>query len=91
MRDSETENTVHHEGSISMPREKVTIEERIMAAKGCIGGYRQVLCAGTVKYYAQIRLQVWQNKVCIGQEKLPLIRVYPQFCVNYKSRCKNQS
>lgn len=28
---------------------------------------------GTVKYYAQIRLQVWQNKVCTGQEKLPLI------------------
>ena len=36
MRDSETENTVHHEGSISMSREKVTIEERIMAAKVCI-------------------------------------------------------
>ena len=28
---------------------------------------------GTVKNYAQIRLQVWQNKVCTGQEKLPLI------------------
>ena len=23
---------------------------------------------GTVKNYAQIRLQIWQNKVCIGQD-----------------------
>ena len=28
---------------------------------------------GTVKYYAQIHLQVWQNFVCIGQVNLPLI------------------
>lgn len=28
MRDSEPENTVYHEGSISISREKVTIEER---------------------------------------------------------------
>lgn len=28
---------------------------------------------GTVKYYAQIRLQVWQNSVCTGQRNLPLI------------------
>ena len=28
---------------------------------------------GTVKYYAQIHLQVWQNKVCTGQGNLPLI------------------
>ena len=28
---------------------------------------------GTVKYYAQIHLQVWQNSVCTGQENLPLI------------------
>ena len=25
-------------------------------------------CFGTVKNYAQIRLQIWQNKVCIGQD-----------------------
>ena len=32
------------------------------------------LCVlGTVKYYAQIHLQVWQNFVCIGQVNLPLI------------------
>lgn len=29
--------------------------------------------SGTVKYYAQIRLQVWQNSVCTGQRNLPLI------------------
>ena len=29
--------------------------------------------AGTVKYYAQIHLQVWQNSVCTGQGNLPLI------------------
>ncbi len=29
--------------------------------------------AGTVKYYAQIRLQIWQNSVCTGQGNLPLI------------------
>ena len=28
---------------------------------------------GTVKYYVQIHLQVWQNKVCTGQGNLPLI------------------
>lgn len=28
---------------------------------------------GTVKYYAQIHLQVWQNSVCTGQVPLPLI------------------
>ena len=28
---------------------------------------------GTVKYYAQIHLQVWQNSVCTGQGSLPLI------------------
>ena len=29
------------------------------------------LTTGTVKYYAQIRLQVWQNEVCTGQGNLP--------------------
>ena len=29
--------------------------------------------SGTVKYYAQIHLQVWQNSVCTGQGNLPLI------------------
>ena len=28
---------------------------------------------GTVKYYAQIHLQVWQKSVCTGQGNLPLI------------------
>ena len=28
---------------------------------------------GTVKFYAQIHLQVWQNSVCTGQGNLPLI------------------
>ena len=28
---------------------------------------------GTVKYYAQIHLQVWQNSVCTGLGNLPLI------------------
>ena len=28
---------------------------------------------GTVKYYAQIHLQVWQHSVCTGQGNLPLI------------------
>ena len=32
-----------------------------------------VIDYGTVKYYAQIHLQVWQNSVCTGQENLPLI------------------
>ena len=38
MRDSEIKNTVNHEGSISMSREKVTAEERIKAAKACAEG-----------------------------------------------------
>ena len=29
------------------------------------------LTIGTVKYYAQIRLQVWQNKVCTRQGTCP--------------------
>ena len=29
---------------------------------------------GTVKYYAQIHLQVWQNSVCTGQGNLPFFR-----------------
>ena len=33
----------------------------------------QVILPGTVKYYAQIRLQIWQNSVCTGQGNLPLI------------------
>ena len=32
-----------------------------------------VYLSGTVKYYAQIHLQVWQNSVCTGQGNLPLI------------------
>ena len=38
MRDSEIKNTVNHEGSITMSREKVTAEERIEAAKACAEG-----------------------------------------------------
>ena len=33
----------------------------------------RILMEGTVKYYAQIHLQVWQNSVCTGQGNLPLI------------------
>ena len=33
----------------------------------------RTLKSGTVKYYAQIHLQVWQNSVCTGQGNLPLI------------------
>ena len=32
-----------------------------------------IVYLGTVKYYAQIHLQVWQNSVCTGQGNLPLI------------------
>ena len=32
-----------------------------------------IVYMGTVKYYAQIHLQVWQNSVCTGQGNLPLI------------------
>ena len=38
MRDSETKNTVKHEGSISMRREKVAAEKRIEVAKACAEG-----------------------------------------------------
>ena len=27
---------------------------------------------GTVKYYAQIHLQVWQNSVCTGQGRIAI-------------------
>ena len=36
-------------------------------------GIRFTVYSGTVKYYAQIHLQVWQNSVCTGQGNLPLI------------------
>ena len=35
--------------------------------------FQDFLKQGTVKYYAQIHLQVWQNSVCTGQGNLPLI------------------
>ena len=38
MRDSEIKNTVNHEGSITMSREKVTAEERIESSKACAEG-----------------------------------------------------
>ena len=38
MRDSEIKNTVDHEGSISMSRGKISIEERLEAAKACAEG-----------------------------------------------------
>ena len=40
---------------------------------------------GTVKYYAQIRLQVWQNEVCIGAE-LPA-PMQTSFCQSCKRIC----
>ena len=36
-------------------------------------GWYRIVDDGTVKYYAQIHLQVWQNSVCTGQGNLPLI------------------
>ena len=41
--------------------------------KEVIGDRIASICSGTVKYYAQIRLQIWQNSVCTGQGNLPLI------------------
>ena len=38
-----------------------------------IGNMIRISRKGTVKYYAQIHLQVWQNSVCTGQGNLPLI------------------
>ena len=67
MRDSEKTNC-HHEGSIVMPQKsKLNAEEKVEI----IRKYQQG--EGTVKYYAQIHLQVWQNSVCTGQGNLPLI------------------
>ncbi len=40
---------------------------------GLRGGSSFSWRGGTVKYYAQIHLQVWQNSVCTGQGNLPLI------------------
>ena len=37
------------------------------------GGGSSTWGNGTVKYYAQIHLQFWQNSVCTGQGNLPLI------------------
>ena len=37
------------------------------------GGEAACEALGTVKYYAQIHLQTWQNSVCTGQGNLPLI------------------
>ena len=53
-----------------MSRKNRTPEENARRAK-----IRELLqeANGTVKYYAQIHLQVWQNSVCTGQENLPLI------------------
>ena len=34
-------------------------------------GKKAGLAAGTVKHYAQIHLQVWQNKVCTRQGACP--------------------
>ena len=49
------------------PERKSKIEKVIKAFEPYI------LQSGTVKYYAQIHLQVWQNSVCTGQGNLPLI------------------
>ena len=43
---------------------------QIAVSRGNAGAAR---IDGTVKYYAQIHLQVWQNSVCTGQGNLPLI------------------
>ena len=43
--------------------------------RACLNDYTQAtrMRVGTVKYYAQIHLQVWQNSVYTGQGNLPLI------------------
>ena len=46
---------------------------RDFALELAFGGGEVSVNPGTVKYYAQIHLQVWQNFVCIGQVNLPLI------------------
>ena len=49
MRDSEILNTVNHEGSITMPREKVTAEEHMEAAKACYEGKIRIGILATQK------------------------------------------
>ena len=48
------------------PERKSKIEKVIKAFEPYI------LQSGTVKYYAQIHLQFWQNSVCTGQGRLAI-------------------
>ena len=54
-------------------RRKSSVEEALMEMYLAGVSVRRVEEDGTVKYYAQIHLQFWQNSVCTGQENLPLI------------------
>lgn len=50
---------------------ETTTQFKVMRlGKRCLRIHKE---SGTVKYYAQIHLQVWQNSVCTGQGNLPLI------------------
>ena len=48
-------------------------EQSIFFALFNLRNLSYLITGGTVKYYAQIHLQVWQNSVCTGQGNLPLI------------------
>ena len=54
-------------------RRESSVEEALMEMYLAGVSVRRVEEDGTVKYYAQIHLQVWQNSVCTGQGNLPLI------------------
>ena len=49
------------------------LQRNIKAKTGLEEAVVNQATVGTVKYYAQIHLQVWQNSVCTGQGNLPLI------------------
>ena len=51
-------------------KNRLSIPISLFFARPLLGS---VIYLGTVKYYAQIHLQVWQNSVCTGQGNLPLI------------------
>ena len=52
------------------PGQRMYLEPQSSAPCGRVSRCKK---SGTVKYYAQIHLQFWQNSVCTGQGNLPLI------------------